>query len=90
MTIQFQIVLYAARRCTRSLAQLRPYLEHRDSIRQGAKMEKTWTYREMELREVIAKEIEGHYLSGLDERDEFDTMWNNGMKHAAEIVRGKK
>ncbi len=53
-------------------------------------MEKTWTYREMELREVIAKEIEGHYLSGLDERDEFDTMWNNGMKHAAEIVRGKK
>ena len=53
-------------------------------------MEKTWTYRELEMREQIAQEIEQHYLSGLDERDEFDTMWNNGMKHAAGIVRGVK
>ncbi len=53
-------------------------------------MEKTWTYRELELRETIAKEIESKYPSGLDERDEFDTMWKNGMKYAAEIVRGVK
>lgn len=53
-------------------------------------MEKTQKYRELELRELMAQEIESQYLSGLDERDEFDTMWNNGMKHAAEIIRGKK
>ena len=53
-------------------------------------MQKTWTYRETEMRELIAREIENHLLSGLDERDEFDTMWNNGMKHAIEIVRGAK
>ncbi len=90
MTTQFQTALYAARRCTRSLAQYQHTSKHQAFTRQGANMEKTWTYREIELREVIAKEIEGHYLSGLDERDEFDTMWNNGMKHAAEIVRGNK
>jgi hypothetical protein len=53
-----QIVLYAARRCTRSLAQHQHTLEAQASIRQGAKMEKTWTYRELELREEIAKAIE--------------------------------
>jgi len=85
-----QIVLYAARRCTKSLAQHQHTLEAQASIRQEAKMEKTWTYRELELRKTIVKEIESKYLSGLDERDEFDTMWNNGMKYAAEIVRGVK
>lgn len=55
---QFQSVLYAARRCTRSLVQPRPYLRHQDFTRQGANMEKTCTYREMELREEIAKAIE--------------------------------
>lgn len=90
MTTQSQIVLYAARRCTRSLVQRRPYLGHQGSTQQEAKMEKTWSYRELEMREVIAKEIESQLLSDLDERDEFDTMWNNGMKHAVEIVRGSK
>lgn len=88
MTTQSQIVLYAARRCTRSLVQPRPYLGHQGSTQQEAKMEKTWSYRELEMREVIAKEIESQLLSGDDERDEYDTMFNNGMKFATNIVRG--
>ena len=88
MTTQSQIVLYAARRCTRLLVQPRPYLGHQGSTKQGAKMEKTWSYRELEMREVIAKEIESQLLSGDDERDEYDTMFNNGMKFATNIVRG--
>lgn len=35
---QFQSVLYAARRCTRSLAQHQQFLEPQGSIRQGAEM----------------------------------------------------
>ncbi len=85
-----QIVLYAARRCTRSLAQHRHTLEAQASIRQEANMEKTWTYRELELRETIAKEIENRLMGADDVRDEFDTMWNNGMSYAIEIVRGGK
>jgi hypothetical protein len=53
-------------------------------------MEKTWTYRELELRETIAKEIENRLMGADDVRDEFDTMWNNGMSYAIEIVRGGK
>lgn len=53
-----QIVLYAARRCTRSLAQHQHTSKHQASTRQAADMEKTWTYRELELREEIAKAIE--------------------------------
>ena len=53
-------------------------------------MEKTWTYRELEIREQIAQEIEKHFLTEEFEQDELDTMWNSGMKYAAKIVRGLK
>jgi hypothetical protein len=63
MMTSSQIVLYAARRCTRSLAQYQHTLKHQASIGLGAEMEKTWAYREAELREEIAKAIEtGSYL----------------------------
>lgn len=52
------IVLYAARRCTRSLARHQRTSKVQAFTRQGANMEKTWTYRELELREEIAKAIE--------------------------------
>ena len=52
-------------------------------------MEKTWTYREMELREQMAQEIEKNF-NDEEIRDDFDQMWRNGMKYAAEIVRGGK
>jgi hypothetical protein len=58
MTIQFQTALYAAKRCTRSSAQRQQSFAHQASTRQAANMQKTWTYREMELREEIAKAIE--------------------------------
>lgn len=83
------IVLYAARRCTRSLARHQHTSKHQAFTRQGANMEKTWTYRELEIREQIAKEIEKH-ISEEDLRDEFDQMWRNGMIYAIEIVRGVK
>jgi len=58
-----QIVLYAARRCTKSLAQYQRTLRHQAFTRRVADMEKTWAYREAELREQIAKAIEtGNYL----------------------------
>jgi hypothetical protein len=58
-----QTVLYAARRCTRSLAQHQHTLKHQAFTEQVADMEKTWAYREAELREEIAKAIEtGSYL----------------------------
>jgi len=90
MTTQFQTALYAARRCKKLLVQHQHTLEAQASIQQEAKMEKTQTYREIELREEMAQLIESRLLSGLDERDEFDVMWNNGMKFAAEIIRGSK
>jgi chaperonin GroEL (HSP60 family) len=39
---------------------------------------------------TIAKEIENRLMGADDVRDEFDTMWNNGMSYAIEIVRGGK
>jgi len=53
-----QTALYAARRCTRSLARHQHTLKHQAFTGQVANMEKTWTYREAELREEIAKAIE--------------------------------
>jgi hypothetical protein len=53
-----QIALYAARRCTRSLAQHQHTSKHQAFTRRAANMEKTWAYREAELREEIAKAIE--------------------------------
>ena len=53
-----QTALYAARRCTRSLARHQHTSKHQAFTRQVANMEKTWTYREAELREEIAKAIE--------------------------------
>ena len=54
----FRIALYAARRCTKLLARYQHTLKHQAFTRRVANMEKTWTYREMELREEIAKAIE--------------------------------
>jgi len=63
MMTSFQIALYAAKRCTKSLAQYQHTSRHQAFTRQVADMEKTWAYREAELREEIAKAIEtGSYL----------------------------
>lgn len=53
-----QTALYAARRCTRSLAQRQRISKVQAFIGLGAELEKTWIYREAELREEIARAIE--------------------------------
>jgi hypothetical protein len=83
-----QIALYAARRCTRSSAQRQRISKVQAFIRQGANMEKTWTYRELELREEIAKAIE-KVLDTYELQDDSDTMWAAGMNYAAQIARGE-
>jgi hypothetical protein len=58
-----QIALYAARRCTKSSAQRQRISKVQAFTRRAANMEKTWAYREAELREQIAKAIEtGSYI----------------------------
>lgn len=50
-------------------------------------MEKTWAYREKELREEIAKEIE-KALDSYEIQNDSDTIWTAGINYAAQIARG--
>jgi len=53
-------------------------------------MEKTWTYREIELRETIANEIENSLNQGRPVDNDLNALWTGAIQLAANIARGQK
>jgi hypothetical protein len=52
-------------------------------------MEKTWSYRELELREEIAQRIEGELEGMLPPVDDTEYAVFNAMEWVIKLVRGQ-